>query len=79
MKTQKLNCRQAQWALYLLRFDFTLKYVLETKIGKADRLSRRLDWKVGVENDNENQKLTNKERIHSLAEVDIIKKTKIAR
>jgi len=23
MKAQKLNCRQAQWALYLSRFDFS--------------------------------------------------------
>jgi len=55
MKTQKLNCRQACWVLYLLRFDFTLKHVLETKIEKADRLSRKLDWKIGVEKDNVNQ------------------------
>jgi len=26
-----------------------------TKIGKADGLSRRLDWKVGVGKDNNNQ------------------------
>jgi len=26
------------------------------KMEKADRLSRRLDWKVGVENDNDNQR-----------------------
>ena len=31
------------------RFDFTLKYVLETKMEKVNRLSRRLDWKVGIE------------------------------
>jgi len=24
-------------------------------MGKVDRLSRRSDWKVGVENDNDNQ------------------------
>jgi len=24
---------------------------------KSDELSRRLDWKVGIENDNKNQKL----------------------
>ena len=24
-------------------------------MGKVDRLSRRLDWKVGVDKDNENQ------------------------
>ena len=57
MKVQKLNWRQAQWALYLLRFDFTLKHVLRTKMGKADGLSRWSDWKVGTENDNDNQVL----------------------
>ena len=43
MKAQKLNHRQAKWVLYLLRFDFILKHVLGTRIGKADRLSRRPD------------------------------------
>jgi len=55
MKVQKLNRRQARWILYLSQFDFTLKYVSGTKMGKVDRLSRRSDWKVGVEKDNENQ------------------------
>ena len=40
IKVQKLNHRQAQWALYLLRFDFTLKHVPDIKMGKADELSR---------------------------------------
>jgi len=39
----------------LSRFDFTLKHILGTKIGKADRLSRQSDWKIGVDKDNENQ------------------------
>jgi len=43
IKAQKLNRKQARWALYLSRFDFTLKHVLESKIGKADSLSRRQD------------------------------------
>jgi len=43
MKAQQLNCRQARWALYLSRFDFTLKHVPGTKIEKADGLSRQLD------------------------------------
>ena len=55
MKAQKLNRRQVRWALYLSRFNFTLKYVPETKMGKTDRLSKRLDWKVEVEKDNDNQ------------------------
>jgi len=55
MKAQKLNRRQARWPLYQFRFDFTLKHVAGAKMGKADRLSRRLDWKVRVEKDNKNQ------------------------
>jgi len=43
MKTQILNRKQVYWALYLSRFNFTLKHVLITKIGKMDELSRRLD------------------------------------
>ena len=54
MKAQKLNRRQVRWALYLSRFNFILKYVPETKMGKINRLSKRLDWKVGVEKDNDN-------------------------
>ena len=43
MKAQKLNHRQAQWILYLSRFNFILKHILGTKMGKADELSRRSD------------------------------------
>ena len=69
MKAQKLNQRQARQALYLSRFNFTLKHVPETRIGMADSLSRRLDWKVGVENDNKNQKLIKEEWIRGMMEV----------
>ena len=55
MKVQKLNQRQAHWALYLSRFYFTLKHVPGTKIGKVNRLSRWPDWKVSIEKDNKNQ------------------------
>jgi len=41
MKMQKLNRKQARWALYLSRFDFMLKYIPESRMGKADSLSRR--------------------------------------
>ena len=71
MKVQKLNWRQARWALYLSRFNFTLRHVLGTKMGKADGLSRRLDWKVGVDRDNENQVVIKNNWIHSLQEVVI--------
>ena len=84
IKVQKLNHRQAKQALYLSRFNFNLKYILEMNMEKPNRLSRRLDWKV--KKDNENQKLIKKEWICSLAEivikgseVDILEKIKIAR
>ena len=38
-------------------------------MGKVDRLSRRPDWKIGVEKDNENQVFIKDHWIHSLAEV----------
>jgi len=57
IKAQKLNRRQVRWALYLSRFDFMLKHVPGSKMGKADSLSRRPDWEIGVEKDNENEML----------------------
>jgi len=61
MKVQKLNRRQARWALYLSRFNFLLKHILGSKMGKADSLSRRPDWEIGVEKDNENKMLVKPE------------------
>jgi len=61
MKAQKLNRKQARWTLYLSRFNFTLKHVLGSKMGKADSLSKRLDWKVGVERDNKDKTLVKPE------------------
>jgi len=57
--------------LYLSRFDFILKYVPGTRMGKADGLSRRSDWKVGVEKDNEDQVLIKDNWIRNLQEVVI--------
>jgi len=34
-----------------------LKHILESKMGKADSLSRRPDWEIGVEKDNEDEML----------------------
>jgi len=70
----------------LSRFDFILKHVPGTKMGKADGLSRRPDWKVGVDKDNENQVFIKENWICSLQEVviegpevEILKKIKRAR
>jgi len=43
MTSQKLNHRQARWALYLLQFNFTLKHIPGKSMGKVDGLNRRLD------------------------------------
>jgi len=86
MKAQKLNRRQARWALYLSQFDFTLKHVAGAKMGKADGLSKRADWKIGVDQDNENQILIKDNWICSMYEVvvegpkvDLVEKIKRAR
>jgi len=48
-----------------------LKHVPGTRMGKADGLSRRSDWKVGVEEDNEDQVFIKNNWIRSLQEVVI--------
>ena len=48
-----------------------LKYVPGTKMGKANGLSKRPDWKVGIDRDNENQVVIKDNWIHSLQEVVI--------
>ena len=63
MKVQKLNRRQARWVLYLSRFNFTLKHIPGSKMGKVDSLSRRPDWEVGVERDNKNKTLVKPEQL----------------
>ena len=68
------------------RFDFTLKHVPGTRMGKVYGLSRRPDWKIGVDKDNENQVIIKdswlcklEEVIIEGPEVDIIEKVKKAR
>jgi len=70
MKAQKLNKRQVRWALYLSRFSFMLKHVPESKMGKADSLSRRPDWEVGVDKDNKDKVLVKPEWLE-------VRKTKV--
>jgi len=51
-----------------------LKHVLGSKMGKVDSLSRRPDWEVGVEKDNEDQKLVKLEwlEVRKIETVEII-------
>jgi hypothetical protein len=50
--TQKLNCRQARWSLYLSRFNFTLHHKPGRSMGKPNALSRRADHRSGQGDDN---------------------------
>jgi len=66
-----------------LRFDFTLKHVPENKIRKADGLSRRPDWRKGVERDNKDRMLVKKEWLRKteveevlIEGVDLLKKVR---
>ena len=56
------------------RFDFTLKYIPESKMGKANSLSRRLDWEVKVERDNKDKTLVKPEwlEVRKTEKVEII-------
>ena len=86
MKVQKLNRRQARWALYLSHFDFTLKHVMGAKMRKVDGLGQRTNWKVGVDKDNDNQVFIKDNWIRSMyevvveePEVELVEKIKKAR
>ena len=69
------------------RFDFTLKHVAGKSMGRADSLSRRIDWAEEVEKDNENQTMVKKEWLEVRTmeqliegpEEEIVKKIKEAR
>jgi hypothetical protein len=49
MTAKKLNHRQAQWSLYLSRFNFSMYHRLGHSMGKSDTLSRRSDHGSGSE------------------------------
>jgi len=72
MTSQNLNHRQARWALYLSRFDFLLKHVPGSKMGKADGLSRRSNWEKGREGDNKERTLLKPEWVQSIQAGEVI-------
>jgi hypothetical protein len=53
-KAQKLSRRQAQWSQFLQRFNYSLMHK-PGALNKADGLSRRIDHKEGVNDDNEDK------------------------
>ena len=85
MSSQKLNYRQTRWTLYLFRFDFTLKHMSGSRIGRVNSLSRCSDQQIEIERDNENRMLVKKEQLEIrvtqvveivIEEVDLLKKIK---
>ena len=72
MSSQNLNRRQARWALYLSRFDFVLKHIPGSKMGKVDGLSRRSDWEKGIEGDNEERTLLKPEWVRNIQAGEVI-------
>ena len=55
------------------RFDFALKHVASKSIGRADSLSKRVDWAKGVERNNENQVMLKEEWLEVRAMEQLIK------
>ena len=72
MSSQNLNHRQARWALYLSRFNFVLKHVPGSKMGKSDGLSRRSNWEKRAEGDNKERTLLKQEWIRSIRAGEVI-------
>ena len=56
-----------------------MKYIPGIKIGKTDGLSRRLDWKVSVENNNSNQVFIKKIRNKNEEVVRVVEEMKKAK
>jgi len=56
-KPQKLNRRQARWAIELAEYDIDLKHLPGNKMIPADALSRRSDHCPNEDNDNEDEVL----------------------
>jgi len=72
MSSQKLNRHQAQWALFLSRFDFKLVHVPGTKMGKADRLSRWPDWQEEVGKENKDRMVVKREWLETRAVEEVV-------
>ena len=72
MSSQKLNRHQAQWALFLSCFNSKLVHVPDAKMGKANGLSRRLDWQEGVRKENKDRTLVKREWLEKGAVEEVV-------
>ena len=68
---QKLNRRQARWALYLLEFDIKLVHMPGSKMIQSDALLRRSDFIPKEDHDNENRILLLEEMFINLIDTGL--------
>ena len=68
---QKLNRRQAQWALYLSEFDLKLIHTPGMKMIQSDALSRRPDYIPDEDNDNMDRILLPENMFINLTDLDL--------
>ena len=68
---QKLNQRQAQWALLLLEYDLKLQHVPGHWMTQADALSRKSDHYQKEDRDNENMILLSKDLFVNLLDTEL--------
>jgi len=60
MTAKQLNWRQAQWSLYLSRFDIALHHKPRRSMGKPDALSHRSNHGTGADDNSDVMLLTPK-------------------
>ena len=68
---QKLNQRQAQWALYLSEFDIKMVHIPGGKMIQSDALSQRPDYIPEEDHDNENRILLPEDMFVNLMDLDV--------
>ena len=68
---QKLNRRQARWALLLSEYDLKLRHVPGNQMTQADALSRRSDHYQKEDHDNENMILLSKDLFVNLLDMEL--------
>ena len=68
---RKLNRRQARWSLYLSEFDIKLVHMAGTKMIQSDNLSRRPDYILDNDTDNEDITMLPDDLFIGLIDVDL--------
>ena len=73
-EARKLNRRQARWSLYLSEFDVKLEHMSGMKMIQSDTLSRRPDYILDKDEDNENVIMLPSEMFVNLIDMELQEK-----